>query len=277
MGFDSWDSDDQIAILTRWQYEHRELWPTAKGRVLRWIENKSQDVKNGDIVTIVLIGHGDPDGILIGGKPLNPSELAVAFLKFPPEVQINLILKACSSGAFAKAFRVIGQRNIYVHTSSKDRKEKSYSDRRSVSGGVRNSLLGTAFVETPGLMKDSDEIWTLGKQKKKLEADLGGPLVPTSKTSHPQVFSDSATKKLMKDILSQDYVDTTFDCAPKKVRRVLSPTSDAMRSFSFSNTGPGPATQRDSSNGEIHEKHPASAMWSSRPGCHQQKAQEQCQ
>lgn len=25
-GFDSWDSDDQIVILTRWQYEHRELW-----------------------------------------------------------------------------------------------------------------------------------------------------------------------------------------------------------------------------------------------------------
>lgn len=251
MGFDSWDSDDQIAILTRWQYEHRELWwdqvrrelwPTAKGRVLRWIENKSQDVKNGDIVTIVLIGHGDPNGIFIGGKPLNPSELAVAFLKFPPEVQINLILKACSSGAFAKAFRVIGQRNIYVHTSSKDRKEKSYLDRRSVSGRIRNSLFGAAFVETLGLMKDPDEIWTLGKQKKKLEADLSGPLIPTSKISHPQVFSDSAMKKLMKDILSRDYVDITFDCAPKNARRVLSPTSDAMRSLSFSNSGPGPAT-----------------------------------
>lgn len=69
MGTNGWDSDDQIAILTRWQYEHRELWwdqvrrelwPTAKGRVLRWIENKSHDVKNGDIVTIVLIGYGNP-------------------------------------------------------------------------------------------------------------------------------------------------------------------------------------------------------------------------
>ena len=44
MGDDSWDSDDQIAIYTRWQYEHREtwweqvrreMWPTARDEVLR--------------------------------------------------------------------------------------------------------------------------------------------------------------------------------------------------------------------------------------------------
>ena len=164
MGTDSWDSDDQIASYTRWQYEHRELWwdqvrrelwPTTKDRVLRWIDNKSHDVINGDIVTIVLIGHGDSEGIYIAGKPLSPSDLAVACTKFPPEVQINLILKACSSGAFAKAFRVLGQSNMYVHTSSKDKAEKSYSDRRSISGRLRNSLFGAAFVETLGLMEGS--------------------------------------------------------------------------------------------------------------------------
>lgn len=156
----------------------------------------------------------------------------------PPEVQINLILKTCSSGAFAKTFRVRGQRNIYVHASFKDKEEQSFSDRRSVSGRVRNSLFGAAFVETLGLMKDLDEIWTLGKQKKKLEADLSDPLVPKSKISHPQVFSHSATKRLMKDILGRDYVDITFDCAPKNARCVLSSTSDALRSLSFSNSEP---------------------------------------
>lgn len=57
MGNDNWDSDDQTAIFTRWQYEHRELWwdqvrrklwPTMKDRVLRWINNKSNDVTSGD-------------------------------------------------------------------------------------------------------------------------------------------------------------------------------------------------------------------------------------
>lgn len=71
MGDNGWDSDNQIAIYSRWQYEHREfwweqvrqeLWPTAKDEVLRWIENKAQDAKPGSIVTIILIGHGDENG-----------------------------------------------------------------------------------------------------------------------------------------------------------------------------------------------------------------------
>jgi hypothetical protein len=117
--------------------------------------------------------------------------LASACANFAADVQVNIIIKACSSGAFAKAFRVSGQRNLYVHTSSKDAKEKSFSDRRSISGHVRNSLFGSSFVETLGLVRDEEELWAINKQKQKLETDLSGPLVPSSKQSHPQVFSDS--------------------------------------------------------------------------------------
>lgn len=42
------------------------------------------------------------------GYILGPSGLTVACTRFPPEVQINLILKACLSGSFSKAFRVLG-------------------------------------------------------------------------------------------------------------------------------------------------------------------------
>ena len=135
---------------------------------------------------------------------------------------------------------------MYVHTSSKDQVEMSYSDGRSVSGRLRNSLFGAAFVETLGLMKDPDEIRTLGKQKKKPEADLSGPLVPKSKQSHPQVVSDSATKSLMRDILSRNYLDVTFDRAPTNARRVLSPSSDALRSLAFSNSQLEPGTSMQS-------------------------------
>ena len=240
MGDDSWDSDDQIAIYTRWQYEHREtwweqirreMWPTARDGVLRWMENKADDAKPGSIVTIILVGHGDENGIYIGGKPLSPSTLAGACAKFQNNVQINLVIKACSSGAFAKAFRVVGQTNLYLHTSSKDEVEKSYSDRRSVSGRLRNSLFGAAFVETLGLMKDEDEIWTLEKQKQKMEAGVSGPRVPPSLISHPQVVSDSSAKRLMWDILSRDYIDVSFDRASASARRVLTPSGDASRSL----------------------------------------------
>lgn len=136
------------------------MWPTAKDGVLRWMENKAHDAKSGSFVTIIRIGHGDENGIYIGGKPLSPSDLDGACAKFQTSVQINLVIKDCSSGAFAKAFRIVGQTNLYLHTSSKVEVEKSYSDRRSVSGRLRNSFFGAAFVETLGLMKDEDKIWT---------------------------------------------------------------------------------------------------------------------
>jgi hypothetical protein len=150
-----WESGDEIAIYTKWQYDHREAWWTqvnepswrsVKSDVLRWIESRARNAKPADIVTIVLIGHGNTDGIFIGGLPLSPSELATACANFAAGVQVNIIIKACSSGAFANAFRVSGQQNLYVHTSSKDRQEKSFSDRRSISGRVRNSLFGSSFI-----------------------------------------------------------------------------------------------------------------------------------
>jgi hypothetical protein len=233
-----WDSGDEIAIYTKWQHDHRETWwtqvnqpswPSVKPNILNWIDNKVHNAQQGDIVTIILIGHGNKNGISIGDIPLSASELATACANFAPDVQVNIIIKACSSGAFAKAFRISGQRNRYVHTSSKDKDERSYSDRRSITGRIRNSLFGLSFVETLGLMRDEEELWTLKKQKLKLEEDLSGPLVPVAKRSHPQVFSDSPMKKIMWDIMYQDYIDLSFDRAPAHARRVLTPLDEALR------------------------------------------------
>ena len=90
-------------------------------------------------------------------------------------------------------------------------------------------------------MKDPGEISTLGKLKK-LEADLSSLLVPESKISHPKVVSDSATKRLITEILSRNYVDMTFDCVPVNARRVLSSLCHAQRSLSFSTSRTGQAT-----------------------------------
>ena len=199
IGGADWESGDEIAIYTRWQYDHRESWwtqvdqpswPSAKPNILKWIDGKVQDAKPGDIVTIILIGHGNQHGIHIGGVPLSAPELATTCANFAADVQVNIVIKTCSSGAFAKAFRISGQRNLYVHTSSKDAHESSFSDRRSITSRVRNSLFGASFVETLGLMRD-EELWALNKQKQNLKENLSGPLVPESKRSLPQVFSDS--------------------------------------------------------------------------------------
>lgn len=74
----------------------------------------------------------------------------------------------------------------------------------------------------------------LGEQNKKLETDL--------KISHPQVISVSAAR----DTMSRDYLDVTFDCASTTAQRLLSSSSDALRSLSFSNSQPRPATPMQS-------------------------------
>ncbi|KAI9760856.1 MAG: hypothetical protein M1840_002189 [Geoglossum simile] len=232
-----WESGDEIAIYTKWQYDHREAWWTqvnqpswasVKPDILKWIDDRVHNTKPGDIVTIILIGHGNRKGILIGRVLLSPSELATACANFATDVQVNIIIKACSSGAFAKAFRVSGQQSLYVHTSSKDEDERSFSDRRSITGRVRNSLFGLSFIETLGLMRD-EEIWTLGKQKQKLKDDLNKPWIPEPMRSHPQVISDSPLKRMMWDIMYRDYIDLSFNHAPTNARRVLTPPNEALR------------------------------------------------
>src|SRR5277367_5211222 len=93
--------------------------------------------------SIILIGHGSLEGIILGGKTFKPADLAATCSLFAPDVQVNIVIKACYSGAFANAFKVSNQRNIYIHTSAKAA-QKSYSTRLSISGRLRNSLFGDA-------------------------------------------------------------------------------------------------------------------------------------
>jgi hypothetical protein len=236
IGDEKWDNGDEIAVYTKFDFEHRTRWwiqldqqerRTLIPRVLEWIRNRVQDAKSGDIVSIILIGHGNPRGIVLGGETLETSDLVAACSNFALDVQVNIVIKACYSGAFAKAFKVSNQRNIYIHTSAKH-DESSWSARRSISGRLRNSLFGAAFVRTFGLMRDPDEIWTLEKQASLITSELNAPEVPLKRRSTPQVISDSPMTRLMMDIMHRDYVDITFRDAPVRARRVLTPKNDAL-------------------------------------------------
>lgn len=217
-------SEDHISVYSRWDFEHRTPWwdqlkpQDAKGngvvnRVLEWINECAQQTKAVDVVSIVLIGHGGPSGISLGGATLSPAALASACSALPQGVQVNIVVKACQSGVFAEGFKAGNRKNVYVHTSAKS-DESSWSTGRSISGRTRNSVFGGAFVRTLGLMRDPEEIWTLSKQE-----DF---------RSTPVMLSDHDKRtKLMKDILSTEYVDVTYQDPPRRARRVMTPISPA--------------------------------------------------
>jgi hypothetical protein len=231
-----WDSGDEIVIYTRFEFEHRTRWWEQLDqeerqiiilRVLEWIRTRTQETKPGDIVSIILIGHGNLEGIILGGKTFKPADLAAACSLFAPDIQVNIVIKACYSGAFTDAFKVSNQRNIYVHTSAKAA-QKSYSTRLSISGRLRNSLFGDAFIQTLGLMRDPDERWTLEKQSSFVKERLNKSTILLTRRSEPQVVSDSPKTRLMMNIMDRDYVDVTFSQAPVHARRVLTPQNESL-------------------------------------------------
>jgi nicotinamidase-related amidase len=57
----------------------------------------------------ILIGRGNVEGIVLGGSVLQQAALATACSYFARGVQINIVIKACHSGVFAKAFRMSNQ------------------------------------------------------------------------------------------------------------------------------------------------------------------------
>ncbi|KAJ8104399.1 hypothetical protein POJ06DRAFT_285363 [Lipomyces tetrasporus] len=210
IGDDDWESDGHILMYTQWEWEHRSPWwiqvksqeeRTLGSKVLEWIREQANEAKPKDVVSIILIGHSSPEGITFGGVNFSPSDLAGACSLFRTDVQVNVVVKTCHSGSFARAFRVANQRNIYVHTSAKV-DEKSYSARRSISGRLRNSDFGQAFVRTLGLTRDIDNNWTLQKQKSYIEERLNRSDIPESSRSTPVVVSDSPITRLMKKFSS---------------------------------------------------------------------------
>ncbi|KAL1999705.1 hypothetical protein VTN02DRAFT_4146 [Thermoascus thermophilus] len=236
VGEGNWDSGDHIAIYSRWDWEHRPPWwiqlnssevHTVASKVLEWVHKQAADTKPKDIVSIVLIGHGNQHGITLGGIDFPPADLAAACSFFHPDVQVNVVVKACDSGSFARPFRVANQQNIYVHTSAQAG-QLSYSDRRSASGRVRNSLFGQGFVRTLGLMRDDDENWTLQKQKAYIYQRLNDPNIPTTLRSTPEFFTDSPVVRRLREVLCRDYFDISFSNAPVRARRVLTPRNEAL-------------------------------------------------
>ena len=100
-GGENWMSgNDQISIYKRWDFEHGTRWWDIVDpqhiipKIQEWIGTRSRAAKPGDIVSIILIGHGGPEGIRLGRSVLAPETLASMCKSFPADVQINLVVKS---------------------------------------------------------------------------------------------------------------------------------------------------------------------------------------
>lgn len=221
--------DGEIAIYTRWEFEHRTRWwtqlgqheaPNAVTKVMEWVARCTRTTGPGDVISIILIGYGTPSGIYLGGSLLTPELLASGCSSLHPDVQVNIVVKCCYSDSFLRAFQAPGRGKAYIHTSATEN-ETSCSEQRSVPGRFRNSAFGSSFVRTFGLMQVPEEHWTLEKHGNIIKVQSTKTAVP----SNPQLLSTSKETTLMKDIICHEYTDISFSNAPQRARRVITPPS----------------------------------------------------
>ncbi|KAJ9216051.1 hypothetical protein DTO166G4_2295 [Paecilomyces variotii] len=141
--------DSQEAMRPFYRLEAHGLKP----HIMNWIRFVSGQVRPGDRIIIVLIGHGNKkDGAITlspqHAKPefLSKAEMVRALSILPPKVRLLIVNEACYSGTWAMIAPDVGaQRDVLVETAA-TLGEQSWS---YTSGPGRNrcSLFGAAFVE----------------------------------------------------------------------------------------------------------------------------------
>ncbi|KAJ5983223.1 hypothetical protein N7481_005322 [Penicillium waksmanii] len=113
--------DDEEAMTPFYQLEDRSL----KLPTLDWVRSTSAQVRAGDRIIIVLIGHGNSDGYI----ELNPQHGPVEFLAkaemlaalsvLPRDVRLLIINEACFSGKWATMAPDLGpERDVLIETST---------------------------------------------------------------------------------------------------------------------------------------------------------------
>lgn len=227
-----------LEIYTKRSYEQRErFWKqydasiqstTLHHDIISLITHYAIRLSQGDMFSIIFIGHGSSEGIQLGNMLFKYESLINCLERFHPGVTLNIILQSCKSGSFAQKFSAHDQRKVFVH-SSVEALSPSTSDVRSPSGRYRNSKFSGAFLESLGLAHKNGRStsWSLKDHLEKVEKE--GQSYSGSTNHHaPQHFVqgvDLLTQFM--DVLFNDYVDLSFTEANQTARRVITPTSAA--------------------------------------------------
>jgi hypothetical protein len=141
--------DSQEAMSPFYRLEATSL----KSHIMDWVRNVSDQVRSGDRIIVVLIGHGTQrDGAVTlypqHGKQefLSKAEMIAALSVLPPDVRLLIVNEGCYSGTWATiAPELSAQRDVLVETAATIG-EQSWTF-TSGSGRNRCSLFGAAFVE----------------------------------------------------------------------------------------------------------------------------------
>lgn len=237
---DNWAA---LEIYTKRNYEQRErFWKqydastqstTLHHDIISHIAHYAIRLSQGDIFSVIFIGHGSSEGIQLGNTLFKYESLVNSLERFHPGVTLNVILQSCKSGSFAQKFATHDQREVFVH-SSVDALSPSTSDVRSPCGRYRNSKFSGAFLESLGFAHKNGRStsWSLKDHLEKVEKEgqsFSRSNPDGSTNSHaPQhlVKGIDLLTKFM-EVLFNDYVDLFFTEANQTARRVITPTSAA--------------------------------------------------
>ena len=148
------DGQRCVYSYSRWQFANREPWWSAIARhtladqVRDWIRNKTHQARSGDVVNIILEGHGNRKaGILLGDKRLHYPKLHAAAGHFLKGVQVNMVSGACHSGWLVEQLAHWNQDERYAVAAS-PKNDPAFSASRSYSNRIRNSRFSFAFVQS---------------------------------------------------------------------------------------------------------------------------------
>ena len=197
-------------------------------QVISHIDKMAQELVAGDIFNLILIGHGGPKGIILGGNEFLTSSLALALDRFKINVRVNVVMQCCYSGAFADKIQALNQPQRFVYTSAQAG-QVSYPDGRSPSGRFRNSKFSGAFLRSLGFAHDprTKDSWSPDAHIA-FAAREGRSSVSSQVDPQAHKSADMELISRFVDVLFTDYVDLSFSQANETARRVLTPTSPAL-------------------------------------------------
>ena len=226
-----------IQVYSKHNFENREEFWTdydmthcslMVGHIFNYIDDMAQRLVAGDKFTIVLIAHGNEQGVKVGGVHLRYDALAQRLDQFRQGVHINIVLQACKSGAFIEKIQARNQPNRFAHTAASN--QNSFSERRAPSDRNRNSPFSGAFLSSLDMARDGRE-WSM-QDHTRLVLDEGrsGPTTPQTTPEH---YTTTQLHDAFIDVMFNDYVDLSFTQARHSVRRILTPPSPAYTPQQF--------------------------------------------
>lgn len=234
------NNDKALYTYSRHQFVNRQYWWTQVAhhqlleKVQNWISVKKQQAVAGDVVNIILEGHGTYKGeYCIGSRRIHPYAFRDLLSGFKDGVQVNAVSGACHSGQFIDAIKTSNQKNRYLSVACAG-DEVALATTRSLSNRVRNSRFSHAFVQSlarislPGVTRRRIT-WRIQDHENFMREQLTRNLTPGSSIISPQFHASEPVNgiTLVENLIFRDKADIVYDPSiSSRRRRPEWPTTD---------------------------------------------------